>query len=180
MALDFGKIAKGIIGTVAKVAPKVVSALPIPGVVGTIIEELGMEIAGKSEDDIIAEINAMPAEKLAILKTHDQKMRAFEVEERGQDLENVKHARERQKDLEFKSPHFVLGCLIVTVFLGVAVCVIFGVGPTLTGGERDMALLMIGYLAAGYKAVENFMYGSSLGSKKKTDALLNGKSGGNA
>ena len=171
---DFLKKVAGAL--VKKGLPKLAGSV-IPGgeiVVNGIFKTLGIEVEGKTEEQLIQEINVMPVEKLAILKEHEQRMEEFEIERRAQDLANVKDAREKQMDLKFKSPHFVLGLLIVATFLFVAVAVVFSVGPELEGTQREMALLMIGYLAAGYKAVENFIYGSSLGSKRKTDILANG------
>jgi hypothetical protein len=173
MALDLGKIAKGIAGTLFKVAPEVAKALPIPGVVGTVLESLGVALTGKDEDQIINEVNSMPVEKLAILKQHEQKMREFEVQERGQDLANVQSARKDTKDISFASPHFALAAGVTLLFAVVIVGVIF-FGAGMAQESEKYVYFLLGILATQTERIYNFFFGSSLGSKRKTDMLATG------
>jgi len=74
----------------------------------------------------------------------------------------------KAKDIAF----YILGALIVLGFFTVIGLLIFTEVPV---ANNDVLNLSIGALITGFATVVGFFYGSSAGSQKKTDALINGK-----
>ena len=160
---------KSILGSVA---PKLATAIggPFAGMATKAIAGalLGNEEA--SQDDIEAAlVNATPSDLLK-LKEADNSFK-LEMEKLGVDLEKIaaddrNSARDLQKETRSKTVPILAG-LTVAGFFGV-------VGWVLSGQvslESTLLGFVLGQVSAKAEQVYNYYFGSSAGSKAKTDLL---------
>lgn len=186
MSADWKTIVKSI-------APTIGTALggPLAGtavkVLGNIL--LGNEDAGHTEVEQ-AILNGLPPDIIAKLKEADQ---AFAVRMKELDIDLAKlnastevaylqDVQSARATMGRDSGVYWLGITILLVFAGVMGAVLWGSFAILTGGItiKDVAVVatvsglvgtVVGYVAANAQQVVGYFYGSSQGSKAKTDAL---------
>lgn len=159
---------KSVVGSVA---PTIATALggPLAGVaVQAIAGALGLSDA--SEERIAAAIaQATPEDLLKIKQAEQQfvvKMRELDVNLEQLTVEDRKSARQAYVESKDRLVP-VLALVIIGAFVGTVAGVLFG---TLTV-DSVLAGTLIGYLSAKAEQVIAFYFGSSVGSKKKDDAL---------
>ncbi len=68
------------------------------------------------------------------------------------------------------APQLWLSLLFISGFLGILYIVFMG-DIDLDGTMKDSAVMLLGILSAGVTQIMNFWFGSSLGSKEKTELL---------
>ena len=156
-----------------QIAPTIATALggPLAGIaVKTLSAVLLGHENGSQEDVSTAMANASP-DQLATLKKIDADFKAH-MKELDIDLERIAagdrdSARQMQSATKDWVPK-VLAVVITLGFFGILIWMLLN-GMPKTGTEA--LLMMLGALGTAWTGVVNFYYGSSAGSKAKTDAL---------
>lgn len=165
---------KNLIGTVA---PWIGTALggPLGGMaVSAIADALGL--SEKTEDAIKTALSGATPEQMLALKQADQQF-SMRMQELGfqntQALEKIAaddrdSARKRETAVMDYTPR-ILAYLIVGGFLGMAYGVLF----KQMSADSVLAGTIIGYLSAKAEQVAAYYFGSTAGSKQKTELLAN-------
>ena len=156
-----------------QIAPSIATALggPLAGIaVKTLSNALLGHESGTEEDVANALQNASP-EQLSVIKKIDADFKV-RMKELDIDLERISagdrdSARQMQRDTKDWVPK-VLAVVITLGFFGILIWMLLN-GMPKTGTEA--LLMMLGALGTAWTGVVNFYYGSSAGSKAKTDAL---------
>jgi hypothetical protein len=156
-----------------QVAPSIATALGGP-LAGIAVKTLSSALLGHelgTEDDVAtALMNASP-EQLASIKKIDADFKV-RMKELDIDLERISagdrdSARQMQRDTKDWVPK-VLAIGITVGFFGVLIWMLLN-GMPKTGTEA--LLMMLGALGTSWNNIVQFYYGSSAGSKAKTDAM---------
>lgn len=168
---DFWKSALGVLGTIA---PGLATALggPLAGAaVGAIISALGLP-ADTSAEEVAAQVASASPETLLKLKAAEQDftkaMRALDI-----DLEKIAagdrdSARQREVQIKDWTPA-ILAYLVTVGFFGALGWLLVAGKPEIGG---DALLVMLGSLGTAWTAIISYYYGSTAGSKLKTEALF--------
>jgi len=155
------------------IAPTIATALGGP-VAGMAVRAISGALFGHengTEDDIMAALANPNGDQLAALKKIDAdfkvQMKSLDI-----DLERISEAdRDSARNMEIQTRDWIPRVLAVGVTLGffgiVGYILHYGLPPT--GGEA--LLMLIGTLGTAWTSVMGFYFGSSAGSKQKTDAL---------
>jgi len=158
---------------IGSIAPTIATALGGP-VAGMAVRAISGALFGHenaSEDDIMAALANPNGDQLAALKKIDAdfkvQMKSLDI-----DLERISEAdRDSARNMEIQTRDWIPRVLAVGVTLGffgiVGYILHYGLPPT--GGEA--LLMLIGTLGTAWTSVMGFYFGSSAGSKQKTDAL---------
>jgi hypothetical protein len=169
---------------VKRVAPVLGTALGGPfggmavkAITSAVLPEDKQGLTGEAlEKELETAISGNP-EALLKLREADQ---AFDVEMKKLDVDILEiaakdrdSARQLAKDTTLL-PQMVLSAVYVIAFAVILVAVITG-KVELAGFQQNMANMLIGILSAGLVQIMNFFFGSSAGSKQKTEKLANGK-----
>jgi hypothetical protein len=193
MDIDWGKV-KGAIGTIA---PWIAGTLgtPVAGVaVQAICGVLGLSPDKATPDDVMAAIKGATPEQLLALKQADlahqetmQKLGYDHIEK----LEAEATAREKiaaddrasaRSTNAAREAVWWIAAGVLATFTLIMGAVLWGCWTLLNGGItiHDVSVVaaisglvgsIVGYVAANAQTVINFIYGGSMGSEKKTDAL---------
>lgn len=169
---------------VAGLAPSIAGALAGPfGPVASIAVTALMKAVGLGDDATPDELQAAllsgNPELLAQIRKADQDF-ALELERLGIQLEEV-HARDRdsarrrEADVKDRTPS-VLAALVTIGFFALCGLMAFHAPPV---ENKDVLILLLGALSGAFATVLAYYFGSSSGSKLKTDALASiaGKNG---
>jgi len=172
---------------VKSVAPVLGTALGGPfggmatkAITSAVLGEDQQNLTGTALSDALEATITGDKEALLKLKEADH---AFDVEMKQLDVDILKidaddraSARAMATSTSLK-PQIIQAILWDAAFLGLLYAVFFG-DIELTGARGDIAKILLGMLGAGLLQINNFFFGSSSGSKAKTDKLanFNGKS----
>ena len=161
----------------SQVAPSIATALGGP-LAGVAVRTLSNALFGHedaSEQQVSEALATATPDQLAAVKKIDAdfkvQMKALDI-----DLERIAagdrdSARQMQRETRDWTPK-VLAFFITFGFFGALVWIlIFGIPKTGT----EVLLMMLGSLSTSWTGVVQFYYGSSAGSKAKTDALTKGE-----
>jgi membrane-bound ClpP family serine protease len=167
--MDLSKIG----GLLAQVAPTVATALggPLAGLAVKTLSEALLGHQDASESEVSAALMSATPEQLQKLKEIDATFK-LKMKELDIDLERISAAdRDSARNMQIRTNDWiprVLAILITIGFFGILVWMLIkGMPPTGT----EALLMMLGALGTAWTGVVNFYYGSSAGSKAKTDAL---------
>ena len=167
--MDLSKIG----GLLAQVAPTVATALggPLAGLAVKTLSEAMFGHQDASESDVSAALMNATPEQLQKLKEIDASFK-LKMKELDIDLERISAAdRDSARNMQINTNDWIpriLAILITVGFFGILVWMLIkGMPPTGT----EALLMMLGALGTAWTGVVNFYYGSSAGSKAKTDAL---------
>ena len=156
-----------------QIAPTIATALggPLAGIaVKTLSSVLFGHENGSEEEISAAMANASP-DQLAALKKIDADFKAH-MKELDIDLERIAAGdRDSARQMQMANRDWVPKVLAVVItlgFFGILIWMLLN-GMPKTGTEA--LLMMLGALGTAWTGVVNFYYGSSAGSKQKTDAL---------
>lgn len=169
MAFDWKK-------AIGAAAPTLAQAL-VPGgpLVKAAVQAVGKALLGKddaTEDDVAKALaGGATMEQITTLKQveHEfvEKMRALEIDVLKLDVQDRESARRRQVDLKDWIPavlavgiHAILGALLWALFT-----------RHIPAENQSAANILLGVVGGGVTSVWAFYFGSSAGSKAKTDAL---------
>jgi membrane-bound ClpP family serine protease len=156
-----------------QVAPTIATALGGP-LAGMAVKTLSETLLGRSdgtEQDISDALASASPEQLAQIKQIDADFKV-RMKELDIDLERIAagdrdSARQMQVQTQDWIPR-VLALLITIGFFGILTYMLLnGMPPSGT----EALLMMLGALGTAWTGVVNFYYGSSAGSKAKTDAM---------
>jgi len=158
---------------IGSVAPTIATALGGP-VAGMAVRAISTALFGHqdgSEDDIMAALANPNGDQLAALKKIDADFK-IQMKSLDIDLERIAAGdRDSARQMQMTTRDWIPRVLAVGVTLGffgiVAYILHYGLPPT--GGEA--LLMLIGTLGTAWTGVMGFYFGSSAGSKQKTDAL---------
>jgi len=156
-----------------QVAPSIATALGGP-LAGMAVKTLSSVLLGHengTEEQISEAMASATPEQLAAIKKIDADFKV-RMKELDIDLERVSagdrdSARKMQTETKDWVPK-VLAIVITLGFFGILIWMLLN-GMPQTGTEA--LLMMLGALGTAWTGVVNFYYGSSAGSKAKTDAL---------
>lgn len=164
------------IGLLGAVAPTLAKTLGGP-LAGAAVGALSKVLLGKP-DGTASEIDAALAtaspETIAAVRKADQDFEA-EMGRQGIDLERINaedrnSARQREVQANDSwTPRILAGVVITGFFAAVGYVLSGKVG--LTGEQGTLVGVLIGYVSAKADQVVSYYFGSSAGSKAKTDAL---------
>lgn len=166
-ASEFGKKAKDVI---AAVAPTLGTALggPLGGLAGNILASvLGKD--GKQLEDVILE---QKPETLLQLRAAEQdfKLKMRELDIREEDI----HSKDRQSARDLAKVNMRPQMILSTVFITGYFFVLFFFfldKIEITPEVKDAFLILIGVITANVPSIMQFWFGSSSGSKEKTEIL---------
>ena len=156
-----------------QVAPTIATALGGP-LAGVAVKTLSTVLLGRddgSSEDVSNALAAASPEQLAQIKQIDADFKV-RMKELDIDLERIASgdrdsARQMQVQTQDWIPR-VLALLITIGFFGILTYMLLnGMPPSGT----EALLMMLGALGTAWTGVVNFYYGSSAGSKAKTDAM---------
>lgn len=196
--MGIGDTFKKLGALVAPMAPTLATMLggPLAGAAVTALEgALGMG-PGSTADDItkVMQTGAMTPEAVAAVRAADQK-HAEIMSQQGIDLQKINQAHEEVfATLEVQDRSSArtanssrdavwwIAAMILGTFAVMMGAVLYGCWMILQGGItiKDVAVVaavsglvgsVVGYVAANAQTVVNFIFGGSLGSEKKTDAM---------
>ena len=162
-----------------QVAPTLATALGGP-MAGLAVKTLSNVLLGHeegTEDDLGKALSGATPEQLANIKQIDADFKT-RMKELDIDLERISagdrdSARKMQMETKDWVPK-VLALAITIGFFGILVWMLVnGMPPSGT----EALLMMLGALGTAWTGVVNFYYGSSAGSKAKTDALASKETG---
>jgi membrane-bound ClpP family serine protease len=156
-----------------QVAPTLATALGGP-MAGLAVKTLSNVLLGHeegTEDDLGKALSGATPEQLAHVKQIDADFRT-RMKELDIDLERISAAdRDSARKMQTQTNDWiprVLALLITVGFFGILIWMLVHGMPT---SGTEALLMMLGALGTAWTGVVNFYYGSSAGSKAKTDAL---------
>lgn len=165
MALKFGQKLKKLVGTVAPVLGTALGG-PLGGVAGKFVQDaLGVD----TDEAALAQLESNPDSLLKLKQSErdfEIRMRELNIDVERIDADDRANARAREiatKDSTTK----VLAYLVVSAFLAMGAAVLFGYALA----ESTVAGTIIGYVSAKAEQVVAYYFGSSAGSKQKTDLM---------
>lgn len=159
---------KSIVKTIAPVLGTAIGG-PFGGIASKAIQTaLGVE----DEVGIAEELQNNP-DALLKLKNADQafdaEMKKLDVDIMKIDADDRNSARTMATTTSMK-PQVIIATLYNGGFMLIIYAVFFST-LELIGTQKDIALYLLGILSAGLVQINNFFFGSSVGSKTKTDKL---------
>lgn len=168
---------KTIGGLLGQIAPTIATAIggPVAGMaVKALASALGLSQDASSDDVQTALMNATP-EQLAAVKKIDADFKV-QMKELDIDLERIAAGdRDSARNMQMQTNDWIPRAMAVMVtfgFFGILTWLLTkGVPPT--GSET--LIYMLGALGTAWTGIVQFYFGSSAGSKAKTDALVAGE-----
>jgi hypothetical protein len=164
---------EGLLALVRTVAPSIATAVggPLAGMATRAISEALLGKPDGTEQELVdAAKNATP-EQLLALKTAEQdfavRMRELEIDLHRIDAGDRSSAREREVKTKDMTPR-LLAAAVTVGFFGV-LGYMLAYGLPVQGGEA--LLVMLGTLGTAWGAIVSYYFGSSAGSREKTDQL---------
>lgn len=164
---------KVIGGLLAQLAPTIATAVGGP-VAGMATKALSTALFGHQDapdEEIQTALLSATPEQLAAVKKIDAEFKA-KMKELDIDLERIAASdRDSARNMQIHTNDWiprVLAILITIGFFGILIWMLLkGMPPTGT----EALLMMLGALGTAWTGIVNFYYGSSAGSKAKTEAM---------
>lgn len=163
---------KSIVGTVA---PTIATALggPLAGMaVSALAGALGLEADAK-ETDVAAAMRSASPDQLLALKKADQafavRMRELDIDLEKLDQADRASARTREEKVGGIANPVIAG-VVLSGFFAIAAAVIVG-GAGADPATASIVGAVVGYASAKADQVVAYYFGSSAGSKRKTEAM---------
>ena len=165
---------EAILNLVRTVAPSIASAVggPLAGMATRAISEALLGKPDGTEQELENAVASATPEQLLALKKAEQEF-AVKMRELDIDLERISNedrdsARNREVSLRDWPPRVLAG-LITVGYFGVLFWMLrFGLPNT---GSSEALLVMLGALGTAWGGVVAYYFGSSAGSKEKTEAM---------
>lgn len=171
--MDLSKIG----GLLAQVAPTVATALggPLAGLAVKTLSEALLGHQDASESDVSAALMSATPEQLQKLKETDATFK-LKMKELDIDLEKISAGdRDSARNMQIRTNDWIPRAMAIMVTFGffgiLAWLLVRGVPPS--GSET--LIYMLGALGTAWTGIVQFYFGSSAGSKAKTDAMVNGE-----
>lgn len=165
---------EAILNLVRTVAPSIASAVggPLAGMATRAISDALLGKPDGTEQELEKAVASATPEQLLALKKAEQEF-AVKMRELDIDLERISNedrdsARNREVSLRDWTPRVLAG-LITVGYFGVLFWMLrFGLPNT---GSSEALLVMLGALGTAWGGVVAYYFGSSAGSKEKTEAM---------
>jgi hypothetical protein len=171
--MDLSKIG----GLLAQVAPTVATALggPLAGLAVKTLSEALLGHPDANESDVSAALMSATPEQLQKLKETDATFK-LKMKELDIDLEKISAGdRDSARNMQIRTNDWIPRAMAIMVTFGffgiLAWLLVRGVPPS--GSET--LIYMLGALGTAWTGIVQFYFGSSAGSKAKTDAMANGE-----
>ena len=168
MGLKISDKAKDVISAVAPVLGAALGG-PLGGLAGNVLATV---VGGGKKEDVDAALVAQSPDTLLKLKEAEQQ---FKVRLRELDIsEQEVHAKDRQSARDMAKVNMTPQILLSTCFIAgyFGILALFFVGDIeISDKLREPFLILIGVITANVPAIMNFWFGSSVGSKEKTELL---------
>jgi hypothetical protein len=171
--MDLSKIG----GLLAQVAPTVATALggPLAGLAVKTLSEALLGHPDANESDVSAALMSATPEQLQKLKDTDATFK-LKMKELDIDLEKIAAGdRDSARNMQIHTNDWIPRAMAIMVTFGffgiLAWLLIKGVPPS--GSET--LIYMLGALGTAWTGIVQFYFGSSAGSKAKTDAMVQGE-----
>lgn len=171
--MDLSKIG----GLLAQVAPTVATALggPLAGLAVKTLSEAMFGHQDASESDVSAALMSATPEQLQKLKETDATFK-LKMKELDIDLEKIAAGdRDSARNMQIRTNDWIPRAMAIMVTFGffgiLAWLLVRGVPPS--GSET--LIYMLGALGTAWTGIVQFYFGSSAGSKAKTDAMVAGE-----
>ena len=171
--MDLSKIG----GLLAQVAPTVATALggPLAGLAVKTLSEALFGHQDASESDVSAALMNATPEQLQKLKETDATFK-LKMKELDIDLEKIAAGdRDSARNMQIRTGDWIPRAMAIMVTFGffgiLAWLLVRGVPPS--GSET--LIYMLGALGTAWTGIVQFYFGSSAGSKAKTDAMVTGE-----
>jgi len=161
--------------TLGALAPTLATALggPLAGAATKFIAGKLLGDEDKSIEDIESFVLGASPEKLAELKALDNQftieMKKLDINVMELSVDNTKSARELAKINMW--PQIVLSALFVVGYFAILISLGFGFF-SLDSSAKDTLILLLGIMTREMPTIMQFWFGSSFGSKKKTEQLI--------
>jgi membrane-bound ClpP family serine protease len=161
----------------SQVAPTIATALggPLAGIAVKTLSSVLLGHEDGTEDDVATAMQSATPEQLAQIKQIDADFK-IRMKELDIDLERISAGdRESARKMHMQTQDWIpriLALLITVGFFGILAYMLLN-GMPQSGTEA--LLMMLGALGTAWTGVINFYYGSSAGSKAKTDAMASMK-----
>lgn len=163
-----------LLNLVRTVAPSIASAVggPLAGMATKAISEALLGKPDGTEDELLSAVDRVTPEQLLALKKaeHDFEIKMRELDIDIERIANSDRDSARNREIKVKdiTPK-LLAAGITTGYFGVLFYMLTHGLPT-TGGSEAM-LVMLGTLGTAWGGVVAYYFGSSAGSKEKTDTI---------
>lgn len=162
--------------TLGALAPTLATALGGP-LAGAATKFIAGKLLGDENADIqdieAAVLGASP-EQLANLKSLDNEfkleMKKLDIDVIALSVDNTKSAREMAKTNMW--PQIILSALFVVGYFAILISLGFGLF-SLDNSAKDTLILLLGIMTREMPTIMQFWFGSSFGSKNKTEQLRN-------
>jgi hypothetical protein len=162
-----------LLNLVRTVAPSIATAVggPLAGMATRAISEALLGKPDGTEDELIdAAAKASPDQLLALKKAEQDfavRMRELEIDLQRIDAADRSSAREREVKTGDWTPKALAGAVTLGFFGVLGYMIAYGLPAQ--GGEA--LLVMLGTLGTAWGAIVSYYFGSSAGSKEKTEAM---------
>ena len=157
---------------ISSVAPTIATALGGP-LAGTAVKFLAgalLDDEDAQEDDVIAAVLSASPDKLLELKASEHdfkvKMKSLDIDVEKLSVENTKSAREMAKVNMW--PQICLSTLFVSGYFVIVYLLI-----TTSQDLTNSTMVIVGVITAAIPQILNFWFGSSFGSKQKSEQINN-------
>lgn len=163
-----------LLNLVKTVAPSIATAVggPLAGMATRAISEALLGKPDGTEDELVEAASRATPEQLLALKQAENEF-AVKMRELDIDLERIANAdRDSARNREVATKDWtprILAWLVTAGYFGVLFYMLTNGLPT-TGGSEAM-LVMLGTLGTAWGGIMAYYFGSSAGSKEKTDAI---------
>jgi hypothetical protein len=156
-----------------QVAPTIATALggPLAGVAVKTLSSVLLGHENGSEEDVTTALQGASPDQLAAIKKIDADFKAH-MKELDIDLERIAAGdRDSARQMQMATKDWVPKLLAVVITVGFFGILIWMLINGMPKNGTEALLMMLGALGTAWTGVVNFYYGSSAGSKQKTDAL---------
>ncbi len=164
---------EALLNLVKTVAPSIATAVggPLAGMATRAISEALLGKPDGTEDELLEAAKSATPEQLLALKQAEQNF-VIRMRELDVDLERISNAdRSNAREREIKTNDYtpkLLAAAVTFGFFGVLFWMI-AYGLPVNGGEA--MLVMLGTLGTAWGAIVSYYFGSSAGSREKTQAM---------